>query len=113
MDSEARNKSNCNARERVKQSCAFGRYSGVTPLFRYALPWKYASIELGCGVFSARLASAAISRASSALGSRANNHVLHIEKVGNRLVEALGPQMIAGFGIDQLCIDPEPATAAL
>ena len=47
------------------------------------------------------------------VGEPRYNFVLHIEEVGNGLVEAVGPQMIAGFGVDQLYIDPEPVAAAL
>ena len=39
--------------------------------------------------------------------------VLHVEEVGQRLVEALGPKMRAGFSVDELDIDPHAVTAAL
>src|SRR5260370_717048 len=39
--------------------------------------------------------------------------VLHVEQVGDRLVEAFGPKVIAGFGINQLHVYPKPVAAAL
>ena len=48
-------------RARSSKSRACAMYSGVSPLFQQALPWKYKSIELGCSEFSARRASAAMS----------------------------------------------------
>ena len=39
--------------------------------------------------------------------------VLHVEKVGNGLVEALGPQMRAGFRVDELDVDAQPVARAL
>jgi hypothetical protein len=39
--------------------------------------------------------------------------VLHVEEVGHGLVEALGPEVIAGFGVDELDVDAHAATAAL
>jgi hypothetical protein len=39
--------------------------------------------------------------------------VLHIEEVGDRFVKTLGPEVIAGFGVDQLYVDPKPIAATL
>jgi hypothetical protein len=39
--------------------------------------------------------------------------VLHVEEVGNPLVETLGPKMREGLGLDQLHVDAHPVTAAL
>ena len=39
--------------------------------------------------------------------------VLHVEEVGYGLVEALGPEMIASLGVDELDIDPHAVAAAL
>jgi hypothetical protein len=38
---------------------------------------------------------------------------LHIEKIGDWLLEALGPKMLASMGIDQLHVHPKPLAAAL
>ena len=38
---------------------------------------------------------------------------LHIEEVGQGLIETLGPEMIACFGVDKLDIDAEAVPAAL
>ena len=37
-----------------------------------------------------------------------DNFVLHIEQIGDGLVEPLGPQVIAGLSIDKLHVHPEP-----
>ena len=42
-----------------------------------------------------------------------DDFVLHVEEIGQRLVEPLGPKMIAGFGVDELHIDPHAVSAAL
>ena len=42
-----------------------------------------------------------------------NDFVLHVEKIGERLVEAFGPKMTAEFGVDELHIDAHAASAAL
>ena len=47
------------------------------------------------------------------VGEPRDDLVLHGEKVGHRLVEALGPEMAAGLGLDQLHIDAHPIPAAL
>ncbi len=47
------------------------------------------------------------------IGEPRYDFVLHIEEVGDGLVEALGPQVIAGFGVDQLHVHPKPVAAAL
>ena len=39
--------------------------------------------------------------------------ILHVEKVGDRLVEALGPDLTAGFGVDQLDVDAHAVPRAL
>ena len=39
--------------------------------------------------------------------------VLHAEEVGQGLVEALGPEMRSGLGLDQLHVDAHAASAAL
>ncbi len=39
--------------------------------------------------------------------------VLHVEEIGQRLVEPLGPEMIAGFGVDELDVDAHAVSAAL
>src|SRR5215469_4947174 len=47
------------------------------------------------------------------IGEPRYNFVLHIEEVGDRLVEALGPQVISSLGGDQLHIHPKPVTTTL
>ena len=39
--------------------------------------------------------------------------VLHVEQIGERLVEPLGPEMIAGLGVDELDVDAHAVSAAL
>ena len=46
-------------------------------------------------------------------GQTRDDFVLHVEAIGERLVEALGPAMIAGFGIDELHVDAHAIAAAL
>ena len=42
-----------------------------------------------------------------------NDFVLHVEEIGQGLVEPLGPEMIAGLGVDELHIDAHSVSAAL
>ena len=42
-----------------------------------------------------------------------DDFVLHIEEIGQRLVEPLGPEMIARFGIDELHVHAHAVSAAL
>ena len=49
----------------------------------------------------------------SAFGKPRNDLVLHVEEIGQGLVEALGPEMIAGLGIDELDVDAHAVAAAL
>ena len=42
-----------------------------------------------------------------------DDFVLHVEEIGERLIEPLGPEMIAGFGVDQLDVDAHAGAAAL
>ena len=42
-----------------------------------------------------------------------DDFVLHVEEIGEGLVEPLGPQMIAGLGVDKLHVDAHAVTAAL
>src|SRR2546423_14969999 len=46
-------------------------------------------------------------------GQPGSDLVLHIEKVGALLVEALGPQMRAALGIDELRIEAHPLASVL
>jgi hypothetical protein len=39
--------------------------------------------------------------------------ILHIEQIGDRFVEALGPQVIGCFSIDKLHVNPDPIAAPL
>ena len=42
-----------------------------------------------------------------------DDFVLHVEEIGERLIEPLGPEMIARFGVDELNVDAHAASAAL
>ena len=42
-----------------------------------------------------------------------DDFVLHVEEIGKRLIEPLGPEMIAGFSVDELHIDTHAVSAAL
>jgi len=42
-----------------------------------------------------------------------DDFVLHVEEVGQRLVEPLGPEMIACFGVDELHVDAHSNAVAL
>src|ERR1700722_14964691 len=46
-------------------------------------------------------------------GETGDDLVLHVEEIGARLVETLGPEMITRFGVDELHIDAHAITAAL
>ena len=41
-----------------------------------------------------------------------DDFVLHIEEIGERLIEPLGPEMIAGFGVDELHIGATRGTGS-
>src|ERR1700722_8364085 len=47
------------------------------------------------------------------IGEPRHGLVLHIEQVGERLVEPLCPEMVARFGVDELDIDPHAISAPL
>ena len=68
---------------------------------------------MGFGARSARRASAVTSWAFSALRQARDDFVLHVEEIGERLVEPLRPEMTARLGVDQLDIDAHPVSAAL
>ena len=42
-----------------------------------------------------------------------DDFVLHVEEIGERLIEPLGPKMVAGFGVDELHVDADAVPAAL
>ena len=42
-----------------------------------------------------------------------DDFVLHVEEIGERLIEPLGPEMIARFGVDELHVDAHAVSAAL
>ena len=42
-----------------------------------------------------------------------DDFVLHVEEIGQGLIEPLGPEMIARFGVDELDIDAHAVSAAL
>src|SRR5580700_11384263 len=39
--------------------------------------------------------------------------ILHVEEIGERLIEPFGPEMIARFGVDELHVDAHAVSAAL
>jgi hypothetical protein len=39
--------------------------------------------------------------------------VLHVEQIGDRLVEALGPKVSTAFDLDELCVHAKPLAATL
>jgi hypothetical protein len=39
--------------------------------------------------------------------------VLHVEEIGERFIDPLGPEVIAGPGVDQLHVDAHAVSAAL
>ena len=47
------------------------------------------------------------------VGEPGNDLVLHVEEIGDWLVEALGPEVAAGVGVDQLHVDPHAVPGAL
>ena len=47
------------------------------------------------------------------IGEARDNLVLHVEQVGDRLVEALRPQVRAALGVDELDVDAHALAAAL
>jgi len=47
------------------------------------------------------------------VGEPRYDFVLHIEQVCDGLVEALGPQVVAGLRVNQLHVNPKPVAAAL
>ncbi len=42
-----------------------------------------------------------------------DDFVLHVEEIGQGLVEPFGPEMIARFGVDELHVDAHAVSAAL
>ena len=49
----------------------------------------------------------------SALSQPRDDFVLHVEEIGERLVEPVGPEMTASFGVDELHVDAHAVSAAL
>ena len=47
------------------------------------------------------------------IGQASDDLVLHVEQIGQRLVEAFSPEMLAAFGVDELDIDTHAAGVAL
>ena len=46
-------------------------------------------------------------------GQTGDDLVLHAEEVGQGFIEALGPEMTAGRGVDELCVDAHLVLIAL
>ena len=47
------------------------------------------------------------------VGEAGDDLILHFEEIGQRLVEAFGPEMLAAFRVDELDIDAHAAGVAL
>ena len=47
------------------------------------------------------------------IGEPRDDLVLHVEEIGQWLLETLGPKMTAALGVDQLRIDPDAALVSL
>ena len=47
------------------------------------------------------------------VGEAGDDLVLHFEEISQRLVEAVGPKVIAGLRVDKLDVDPHAARVAL
>ncbi len=47
------------------------------------------------------------------IGEPRYDFILHVEQIGNGLVETLGPQVISGFGIDDLLMNSRRDTDGL
>src|SRR5215471_8175687 len=47
------------------------------------------------------------------VGEPRYDFVLHVKEVSKRLIKALGPEMVAGFGVDQLHVNAKPFAAPL
>ena len=47
------------------------------------------------------------------VGEPRYDFILHVEEVGNRLVEAFGPEVVACFGVNQLHVHAEAVAASL
>ena len=69
---------------------------------RVGIRLVFRSLRLGRNQFAAQL-----------IGEARDDLVLHVEQVGDRLVEPVGPDVVARRGVDELGVDPHPARAAL
>ena len=67
----------------------------------------------GCRARSARSRLGLDELGIERVGEPRYHFVLHVEQIGDRLVEPFGPEMLAGFGVDQLHIDAKPAAVPL
>jgi hypothetical protein len=47
------------------------------------------------------------------IGEPRDDFILHVEEIGQRLIEPFGPEMIAGFRVDELHVDAHSIAAAL
>jgi hypothetical protein len=47
------------------------------------------------------------------VGQAPHDFVLHVEEIGERLIEPLGPEMIARLGVDELDVDAHAISAVL
>jgi hypothetical protein len=47
------------------------------------------------------------------IGQARDHLILQLEQVRDVLLEPVGPEMRAGFGVDELCVDPHPVLIAL
>ena len=88
-------------------------FSGVSPLFtpRHALKIEVHRVGKRCALRAPRFGFDQLR--AQLVGEARDDLVLHVEKIGDGLVEALGPEMVAGLGIDKLDIDAQAIAAAL
>ena len=59
------------------------------------------------------VASALIKLIAQRVGQARDDLILQLEQISHVLVEPLGPEMRAGFCVDQLRVDPHPILVAL
>ena len=58
-------------------------------------------------------ASALVKAVAQTVGQSRHDLILQLEQVGHVLLETVGPQMRAGFGVDELGVDAHPVLVAL
>ena len=98
----------------LKETARFAKFSGdVTFVRRKPSPENKDPSNRAFSARSARRASAASKLRPKRVREARDDLVLHIEEIGDRLIEALGPEVVAGLGVDKLHVDAHPIAAAL